>query len=84
MSLNTEELKHYEVAARLYCEHTGMPPDTKMPRPHPEIAGIILTVPAWHVAAEELFDLSIKLAVLKQAALAKKAAEEKSAGANDA
>lgn len=72
MTLNKEQLKHYEVAARLYCERIGENPDQRVPRPHPEIQGVVDTsTRVWHLAADKLHDLSMMLTSLRDAAVAK-------------
>lgn len=68
------DVKPYEAAARIYCKKMGMDPDMRVPRPHPEIAGIVVHVRMWEVAAAELIDLSMKLTSLKEAMSAPKIA----------
>lgn len=72
MTLTKEQLAHYEVAARLYCERIGEVPDQRVPRPHPEIRGVVDTsTRVWHLAAEKLHDLSMMLTSLRDSAIAK-------------
>lgn len=67
--LNKEQLAHYEIAARLYCERIGENPEERIPRPHPEIKGVIDTsTRMWHLAADKLHDLSMMLTSLRDAA----------------
>lgn len=71
--LTKEQLAHYEVAARLYVERTGGNPEAFFNAPHPTIAGTTQRVRIWHIAANELHDLSMKLTSLRDAAIAKDA-----------
>lgn len=68
-----EHLKLYETAARLYCEKIGVDPDATVRMPHPLVKGALVdSPPMWHDAAEQLFDLSMMLASMKEAANASK------------
>jgi hypothetical protein len=72
MQLNKEQLAHYEVAARLYCERIGENADERIPRPHPEIKGVVdMSTRMWHLAADKIHDLSMMLTSLRDAAIAK-------------
>lgn len=85
--LTKEQLAHYEVAARLYVERTGGNPEAFFDRPHPKILGTTERVRIWHLAAEELHDLSMQLTSLRDAAIAKEETKNKiitPSGANDA
>lgn len=70
--LTKEQLAHYEVAARLYCERIGENPDARVPAPHATIKGVIDTSGrVWHLAAEKLHDISMILTSMRDAAIAK-------------
>jgi hypothetical protein len=72
MPLTKEQLKHYEVAARLYCERIGENPDERTHAPHPTIKGVVdNSGRVWHLAAHKLHDLSMMLTSLRDAAVAK-------------
>lgn len=72
MELNKEQLAHYEVAARLYCERIGENPEQRIPRPHPEIKGVVdMNMRTWHLAANKLHDLSMMLTSMRDAAISK-------------
>lgn len=65
--VDLSHLKPFETAARIYCSKVGVDAEARVPRPHPELAGVVITVRMWEVAAEELIDLSRKLTSLKEA-----------------
>jgi hypothetical protein len=66
---NYDHLAPLEVAARIYCQMQDQDADEKMEVPHPlGLAGVKLTRPAWHFAAEALLQLNQMLVALKRAA----------------
>lgn len=70
--LTKEQLKHYEVAARLYCERIGEDPEARVPAPHATLKGVTdMSGRVWHLAAHKLHDLSMMLTSLRDAAIAK-------------
>jgi hypothetical protein len=69
--MENEELKPsplvpYEEAARRYCQLSALDPDHEMERPHPIILGQTLSVPFWHIVAEQMIDLSKMLVAMKE------------------
>jgi len=73
MALSKEQLAHYEIAARLYVERTGGNPEGLFDKPHPTIRGVVERVRIWHLAAEQLHDLSMQLTALRDMAIQKEA-----------
>lgn len=61
-----EELKPFEMAARIYCKKTGVDPDALTQMRHPDLEALV-EVPMWAVAAEQLIDLSTMLTSLHEA-----------------
>ena len=70
--LTPEQRKHYEVAARLYCQRIGEDPEARVPFPNPN-PKMPEPIPGrmWWLGAEKLHDLSMSLTALRDAALAK-------------
>lgn len=64
-----DEVKPFEMAARIYMKKIGADPNTHIPQPHPTIANVFVKVPAWCFAAQELIDLSMKLTSIREANL---------------
>ena len=57
-----------ESAARIFCGMRGYDPDEMLDIPHPlGLAGVPFQRPQWHLAAENLLNLSQMLAALSQA-----------------
>lgn len=72
--LTKEQLAHYEIAARLYCQRIGEDPEVRVPQPHPTIKGVMTSEGrVWHLAAGKLHDLSMMLTSLRDAATQKDA-----------
>jgi len=64
----SETIAALETAARLYCEKAGYDPDFPVPKPHPLGLLIPYSEPNLMDVAKELYDFSVKLVCLKQAA----------------
>lgn len=62
-----EHLQPFEDAARIHCQRTGVDPDLLITVPHPTLAGVKESIPAWLLSAERLLDLSMLLSSLKAA-----------------
>lgn len=59
-------LKPLELGARSLCAARGVDPDERFPTAHPQgIVGTLFYRPLWHLAAEELLDLSLQLSALR-------------------
>lgn len=64
-----KELRAMEPAARKLCNKQEKDPDQMLEEPHPNVAGVMVPVPQWAIAARELVYLSQMLTSLKEAAL---------------
>lgn len=62
-----DEVKPYEMAARIYLKKTGGNPDALMPQQHPKFEGVVVHVPLWCFAARELINLSFQLTSMREA-----------------
>lgn len=61
------EVKPYEMAARIYLKKCGTDPDAEVPQAHPTLAGVVVKIPVWCFAAQELIDLSRKITAMREA-----------------
>lgn len=75
--MNKEDLTaihdKFEKAARFYCAKSGIDPEERVPMlgMKPKIAGVpapIVKVERWRLVAEELFDFSLRMVALREAA----------------
>lgn len=62
-----DEVKPFEMAARIYMKKIGADPDALIPQPHPTLANIDVRVPAWCFVAQELIDMSMRLSSIREA-----------------
>lgn len=65
--MTEEQLKPYEMAARIYCKKKGHNPDEAVPVPSMVLHGQFTSVPLWHMAAEKLIDISFALQSIREA-----------------
>jgi len=66
-SFDEAHLVPYEKAARIFCQKLGINPDEIRQVPHPGGLAMMVDRPCWRFAADELVDLSLKLASLREA-----------------
>ncbi len=62
-----DHCRPYEMAARIYCKKRATDPNLLVPQEHPTLANVVVGVPVWCIAAEEMIDLSMKLQSIKEA-----------------
>lgn len=61
-------LKPYERAARIYCERASIVADLEVACKHPTLGKGRVFRKQWHLIAEDMIDLTLKLAAMRQCA----------------
>lgn len=64
-------LEDYRNAAFIYCKSMNIEPEIEIATPDPKDPVAEIFRPQWHLVAEDMFDLSLKLGAMKTALMMK-------------